>query len=179
MMTISNSAYAETRNDQIVVTDRKPHRRYVGLDIAAGVPSGVMLSVAFKPYFQWIHLGVGGGYNGLNGGMRGFLTLDPLHFFPLGVLGQAEIGHYWGGRIPRLDKPLEVSYDFASLMGGIRGGNPNIWSIYGLVGVSWIGAQTNHFDTTISIKDPSISVSNPRMDAVAAPACQLGFRLFF
>ena len=71
----------------------RAHLRSVAAILAAGVPDGIGLGLAYRPAF-WTRLRVGGGYNSISPGMRAGLVLIP---FSEGPSLTVEGGYYFEG----------------------------------------------------------------------------------
>lgn len=158
----------------------------LGLDLGvSGVLPDAGLLLIVRPV-RWGQLQLGGGYNGLAGGLRGGITLVNPFVIPLSV--SWEVGHYFEGdanRIVQWFSPStqdnaslrRFSYDYMNLLGGIAVGGGN-FAFYVRVGVTWMRTTVHDFEQ--SVRDQAhiqLTASDPTIH-YRGPALKLGFNYF-
>jgi hypothetical protein len=172
------------------VSAARPHvysgRLGLGLDLGvSGVLPDAGLLLIVRPV-RWGQLQVGGGYNGLSGGIRGGITLVNPFVIPLSV--SWEVGHYFEGdanRIVQWFSPStqdnaslrRFSYDYMNLLGGIAVGGGD-FAFYLRVGVTWMRTTVHGFEQ--SVRDQAhiqLTASDPTIH-YRGPALKLGFNYF-
>lgn len=159
-------------------TQSKPTHHWGGIDISAGVPSGIQGGIMFRPYVEWLNIEVGVGHNLAAPGVFGSITLDSIPW-GLGLTLTGEAGYYWSGPVPFVNNPPSVGYYYGTLMPGIALGNFRRWRFYVRGGVAWMHADVSNFDSNSSSGNTNFAIGPIKANMTAAPSVKLGLSLYF
>ena len=138
---------------------------------------GASTGIVVRPYFNWIRVGVSGGYNGAAPGIIGSLTLDPIPF-PVGITATVDAGHYWDGKLVGVSKSPTYNYDFITFQPGLEFGSRNSWRLYFRGGVSWLYYNVSDINSVANLKDNSIKLGDINGNAMI-PSFKIGLSVYF
>ncbi len=158
----------------------KPRHRWVGIQFDLGVPDGAAFGLVFRPYVDWLRLHVSGTYNGLSGGVRGGLTLDPINF-PMAPTLTVEGGHSFEGKFPGITNMPAFGYDYVNLHLGLEFGKRDVWRFFFQGGPTWMHVTSSDFQTGSGSGSGSGSTTtgNPTMSGWVCPSLKFGFTVYF
>jgi len=166
--------------------------RSFGASLDVGVPDGIMLGLAARPW-SWVRAQAAAGTNGIGPGIRGGVALRlPTEISPSITV---EAGQYFEGNANGLASKLggssyrgspmadKIGYQFANLHLGVEFGNEHsMLFLHG--GVSYLHTQLHHVNDALQVNNgPSdastvIAVNgDPRITAWV-PSIKLGFLLY-
>jgi hypothetical protein len=148
---------------------RAEEDRVLGLQLAAGAPTGAEATVLIRP-LSFLRFEGGVTTDLVAPGVHGGLTLAvPWYISP--VLS-AEVGYQFAGDVNRLlafagvsgSNPLlsKVAYAYGSLHGGIELGFPNHFMLVIHAGYSVIRAETNGLDAYLASQQSNLGVTASR-----------------
>lgn len=155
----------------------QPAMKVWGLQLDAGVPAGVGLSLIIRPV-RWGYMNFGGAFNGMAPGLFTGATLDPFDW-PITLTLTGELGGSFRGKLIGVSDAPDISYVYANLWPGIEFGSRDSARFFIRGGVSWVDGSLYNSDTYLHNSDPSISYSNPHFTAAIAPTGKIGFRMLF
>ena len=161
-------------------------KRY-GLQLDASLPDGAGLLVLFRPYW-WLRANAGFAYNYLGAGIRGGVTVMPLHWAVTPTLS-FDLGHYFSGDFTKLVTPStdaerallsDAAYNFWSAHLGLEFGSQDAFIFYLRAGISHLSAGLSNQNLTglLNAAGPGHYQANKDGDFTALlPSVSLGFLL--
>jgi hypothetical protein len=164
-------------NGGTVVPVKHERNKYIGLTWGLGLPTGMLLGLSIRPAIQWAHLDVYATSLGIINGVAGSVTLDPINFGIAPTI-TGEMGRMFPGKIP--GKDVKVSYDHASLLGGIEFGSRRSFRFYIRGGVTWMNVKVQGLQSLLpSNNETDVTFSDPLLKLRLCPTGRLGFDLYF
>jgi len=163
--------------------------KILGLGVGAGFPDGASVTVLFRPWW-WLRLNGGLAYNYVGFGIRGGVSLQPVHWVLTPTLS-LDLGRYLSGDITKLastDNPYaqhilqNMTYSFASAQIGVEIGSQQSFAFYLRGGlVSLFGMTASGADVTSYLNAAQTTgqfkVGDLRVTALL-PCFSLGFIIF-
>ncbi|HVP66014.1 MAG TPA: hypothetical protein VMT17_02000 [Anaeromyxobacteraceae bacterium] len=161
--------------------------KLLGLQLAAGLPDGVVLSLVYRPWY-FLRLSAGPAYNYVGFGVQGAATLVPFHF-PFTPTLTGEAGYFFPGNVnARLDQlgvsvPAgmqgllsHVGYTYLSSQLGLEFGGPEVFVFYIRFGLAWLFPSASGTATGSSVST-DITVTGFH-GYLATPAANIGFVVY-
>lgn len=153
-----------------------PPPKHWGMDVSVGAPEGAAMGVSYRPN-NWLRFTPSLTYNTLAPGLNLGVGVDPVNF-PVAPLFLAEVGHSFNGHPFWLSKPLEASYSYEALYGGLGFGSQRNWRFYLLVGMGYLQVNTNRFQETANPSN-GVMLGNPSGDVGVVGLAKLGLSIYF
>ncbi len=159
-----------------------------GLQLDAGVPDGTGLMVLFRPYW-WLRANGGFAYNVLGVGIRGGVTVMPLHWAVTPTLN-FDLGHYFSGDLTKFVTPSsegeralysDTAYDFWSGQIGLEFGSQDGFVFYVRGGITHLSASPSAQNLTRFLNEsaPGHYLARRDLDFTALlPAVSLGILIY-
>jgi hypothetical protein len=171
---------------EVPAAERPP---VLGLQLAAGVPDGIVLGAVWRPW-TFLRLNAGGAWNGLGFGIQGGATWLPFHFGITPTL-TGEAGYYfpsdyaarlerWTGEIPPEVRPLleHVGYTYLSTQLGVEFGGADSFVFFIRFGVAWIFTGAQGPVTSSSESGRTTYVIQDVQARAAVPTANIGFVVY-
>jgi hypothetical protein len=172
----------------IVKKCHKPKFNYLGLQLDAGVPSGLGLSFVGKPV-RFMQLEAGGTTTLVGGGVKLGTTVFLPYYVSPGIT--FEYGHQWfssanklatllGASSPNISLLDHIEYDYINLLGSIGVGSPNHFFFRLNAGYTYLWGNTNGLQAYIQEKTGNNSITTKEATAkVLSPTAKLVFLIYF
>ena len=168
-------------------------RRVLATQLDVGVPDGVMVGAAYRPY-RWLNLQVSTGTNGISAGIRGGMVLVPLGSGPALALqggryfdgnASAMISTFAGPRYGETPVASQIGYQFATARLGWQLGQRR-FAAFANGGVSYVRSKLHRVDESLNdqavfSENGSTRVSFGEDPVVTAwvPSVNLGLLFYF
>lgn len=165
----------------------EPRLKLLGVQLSAGLPDGVVLSVVYRPWY-FLRLNAGPAYNYVGFGIQGGATLVPFHF-PVTPTLTGEVGYFFPGdvnaRLTQLGISVpsgvqglltHVGYTYLSSQLGLEFGGPEVFVFFIRFGLAWLFPSASGVSTTTS-GTTTVTV-NGVQGRVAAPTANIGFVVY-
>lgn len=147
-----------------------------GMQLDVGAPSGGTAALVVSPFLPWLKLDIGGGFNGLNGGIIGGVALDPIRF-PIAPTLSCDVGAFMPGKLPGVSKSPDIGYTFEDAMLGLEVGKQTGFRFFFRGGVAHLDVNADHLDRAFTL--PNGATMTSANASVLMPAAKLGFTLMF
>lgn len=163
---------------------------HLGLQLDAGAPDGAGLGLLFRPWW-WVRLNGGLAYDYLGLGVRGGVSLVPVHWAVTPSLN-LDYGHYFSGDATRFSSnatPAEqdllrhAAYDFASAQLGLEFGSQRRFAFYVRGGIAYVTGSASASQGTALLAEnlPSGYTGTANGDVTLRaliPCVSLGFLVY-
>jgi len=163
----------------------------LGVSLDVNAPDGGGLLLLFRPWW-WIRLNGGVAYNAIGTGIRGGVSLAPVHWAITPTLN-LDAGHYYSGDLTKFvstndpnEKALlsHIAYDFASAQFGLELGSQQSFAFYLRGGLTYLSTTisgkdlTNYANSKLNAGNQFGGMADAKVTAVV-PTIGLGFNIFF
>jgi len=158
----------------------------LGLDFGvSGVLPDAGLLLTLRPW-QWMHIQLGPGYNGLSPAIRGGVTLVNPYVVPLSLTWEG--GHYFegdankavrwfGNETQDVASLSRFNYDYMNVLGGLIFGEKHLL-FYVRGGVTWMRTTAVDFQQSVhDVAKLDLQASDPRI-RYRGPSAKFGVMYF-
>jgi hypothetical protein len=147
-----------------------------GMQMSLGVPDIASAALVVSPWLPWMKLDIGGAFDGLNGGVVGGLSIDPIDFIISPTL-TLDAGGFFPGTIPGVSKSPSIAYTFEDVLAGLELGKRSGFKLFLRGGVAHMDVSADNLSKAFTL--PNGAAITGASASVWAPAAKLGFNLMF
>jgi hypothetical protein len=160
-----------------------PSLDHFGLQLEAGVPSGVSAALVVRPW-KLLRFHAGASWNYIGFGLKGGVTLVPFHWAVVPTLG-IEGGIYPGANASRLvkgtlEKTLlkDVSYSYVDADLGLEFGSQNGFIFFVRGGMSYLKAPIKNVASAFQSTNLGVVGADDAVATYFGPSAKFGFLLY-